>query len=211
MKTLRFTTFLLAMAYGTVSVTVFASDFGSTEPGLYWRMEFGAVQTQPGPSYGLALRYRAESELPLPALVRFDITPTHFTTQFAGIPFSEHSYRAYQDEDETVPGEEPAASSPWYARKWVWWTAGGLALTAVLAGGESDTNNTTASNSGCANSGGCGIACANGECVVPCANFPDCVTLLPGTQSIDASITENTDRQYELDAGTGQMGDLQAR
>ncbi len=105
-------------------------------------MEFGAPHQSPILGYGFALRHgHSDMERAAPALVQFDVSRTGTLTRLAGIPVSAQAFKLGQTDDasDLDPETEQPENTPWYARQWVLWTAGGIALTAALAsGGEDD-------------------------------------------------------------------------
>jgi hypothetical protein len=203
---------------------------GAAEATLSWRLQFGAGDLQPG--YAFAVGYRGE-EL-AGKLLEIDVSDAHALARLAGLPVLDRRYRMDQNHLGTVP-VEAAATRPWYARQWVWWTAGGAALTLALTGGDgtleyNHNSNTTTSrgNDGCAGvSGNVGdqeIPCGSETVGTQCAEGPNgqTVCVFCGNNGVTdgcsewtggrvvAGVTVDVERQRWLDAGTGRMGDLPA-
>lgn len=205
-------TLVLAVCLGALSSAA-AADLASlddAQASLSWRLSFGGAARGLHAGYALTLGYRAAPDAPAAHFLELDVSDAAASANLAGFPLLARSHRANQSED--APLGEPA-SRPWFARQWVLWTAAGLGVTAAaladmnesFGGSEGDDGDGSATPN-CEESGGCGVACTNGDCVVPCATFPDCVTLLP--QDLAAYVESVGDYRAESDAGTGGMGDL---
>lgn len=193
----------------------------ATEASLSWHLGFGGRTLQAG--YGLALGYRSSDRLaPVSRLVELNVSPDLASASVAGLPLFARSYQAKQTEAQEPDAAAGSQTTPWYTRKWVLWTAGGIAATAALAGSGSSGSNESGTCSGACNSNtgasvsgvsGDGIGCVNGTCAVPCKT-PDkpagCVPFASTTQTTSTDFN-NHDRLRRLDAGTGGMGDLIAR
>ena len=203
------------------------------EPSLSWRLAFGAGQVQTG--YGLTLAYRA-GDLDGAALrvLELDVSDRAAVARLAGVPLVQRDYRASQDDAATAPEFRVALSEPWYTKQWVWWTVGGVAATAALAGGGSElTIDYNETNGNSPRSDGCNGTSGNiGPQEIPCSDdaAPDtgdqcvgdaCVTCDDSVITVGSDCggswtarreavqpTRDIERQQWLDAGTGHMGDL---
>lgn len=226
----------LALALTTnLSVVSYAAAHELTEGGgearLSWRLGFGGAQpVQTG--YALALGYRGYGPDALAGqLLELDVSDMRAFARLAGLPLFERSYGAAQN--ETPAMAEPQAK-PWYTRQWVWWTAGGVAATMALTGGDGSVeynhngNNTTNRNDGCAgvsaNAGDTETPCASDTVGTQCAEGADGeVCVFCGNNGVTdgcsewtgrpvvAVVTVDPEHRRWLDAGTGHMGDLTAR
>lgn len=208
-----------------------ASAADRPEPGISWRLAFGAGEVQTG--YGLTLAYRAgDLEDAALRLLELDVSDRAALARIAGLPLLQRDYRASQDEAAAAPEFRVALSQPWYSRGWVWWTVGGLAATAALAGGGGELTSDYESNGSGPRSNGCVTSGNVGDQEIECTQVPDsgdqcvgdaCVTCDDSfiTVGSDCSgwsaretavqVTRDVERQRWLDAGTGHMGDLVAR
>lgn len=205
---------------------------GAVEASLTWRLGFGAGALQPG--YGLAVGYRAADPDALSGrLLQLDVAQGGAQASLAGLPVLSRSDRRSQNE---AAGAAPAAGpSPWYARKWVWWTLGALAGTVALAGGggsltiEGSNSNRTGNGTSCTgvsgNVGDTETPCTSETVGTQCVEGGDgqVVCVFCGNNGVTDGCSEWTDRrvvpgrtvdvrhQRWLDAGTGHMGDLPLR
>ena len=195
------------------------------EPQMTWRLQFGAQSIDYG--YGLTLSYRAGALGDAPVqLASLDVSDRATLARLAGVPLFQRDYRVAQD--EAKPEFRVALSQPWYAKSWVWWTAGGLAATGALLGGaeSGSSEEDSCPDSGCPSvqgnvgpvvfddEGDVGTSCTGQDCVV-CPNG-DIVSNCNGggfvaPDSAALGHARDPDRDVRLDAGTGGMGDLVAR
>jgi len=216
---LRHALFALTASLGFLSPAG-ASSLDAPDAQLRWRLGFGGPAQSPQTGYALTVGYRSgEPDSPAAQLLELDVSDRAAFARLAGLPLFGRDFTMQE-----AAGADPVAaeSLPWYARKWIWWTAGGLALTAAASGGssgettlctgvcnQSDTGNSGTSINGVSDEG---IGCVDDTCAVPCEsdNKPaGCVglTALPAV----SRYTFDPERIRWLDAGTGQMGDLIAR
>lgn len=184
-----------------------------------WRVAFGGPSQHLETRYGLGLGYRASTDAPQASLFQLDIGNTGASALLAGLPVMARSYRA----DDTASVEAAVATgteqTPWYAHQWIWWTTGGVALTAALAGSGSHhycadtcyTNSNGTSNS----SVSVGNPDPNQTCVTKGVDpAPDtCVgdPAVPLVGSADDPRFYVSASEGWLDAGNGGMGDLVAQ
>lgn len=230
----RFAKPALALLACLTSHSALAGPADLPDASLSWRLAFGGNAIETG--YGLALAY-GSGELAGTRLVEIDVSDRAALARIAGLPLLDRSYRAQQN--EALPAPEPATGTPWYSRRWVWWTLGGLAATAAAASGGgttidvNDNNNNSSSSRGCTgvsgNAGdqdlGCTGVSESGNVVSTnddgdvCAaegwgdDVPDGCVPTSGNGFAAAAGTwlhERADTTW-LDAGTGRMGDLVAR
>ena len=212
-------------ALSAAQASSLASDAETT---VSWRLGFGAGPVQPG--YGLTLGYRsADPDALAGQLLEIDVSHRAAFARLAGLPLFERNYQSQQDEGDALPaGSGP---TPWYTRKWVMWTVGGVAATAALAGsggGITYTHNggqTTTGRDGCSTgnvsagdeetpcaSETVGTQCVEGEVCVFCGNNGVTGGCPEWTdRRVVAGVTVDLEHQRWLDAGTGRMGDLVAR
>lgn len=184
------------------------------EAGLSWRLAFGAGAIETG--YGVSLSY-ADRDLgdARAELLSLDVSDRAAFARLAGVPLLQRDYVVSQDDAAPRPEFRVALSQPWYAKSWVWWTAGGLAATAALASagsssGESDEDDGPTGRGGVACGGGNvgDVELESDECVVPCPG--------PGDNSCVGNALVARPNPYAtrepavewLDAHTGWMGDL---
>jgi hypothetical protein len=203
-----------------VSAPAIASDAGA-QAQVTWTLGFGAghgLQT----GYGLAIDYRGGETGDLPArLLQLEIDASTAIARIAGMPLYARTWRLEAQDGAAAPAA-PADATPWFARKWVFWTAGSLALTAALAGGGGSGNDDGGDDPDyCTgvcyeDQGGYSVASGNingpgrtDVCVADGPGLPEaCVEALierPGPAWLWGSGADG------LDAGTGGMGDLVAR
>ena len=231
----------LVLVAANLTAASFAAEMdlgeGAAEATFSWRLGFGGAGA-PQPGYGLAVGYRGAGPDPIGGrLFQVDVDGNRAFARIAGLPLHERNFRAQLDE---ATSDAPAGeATPWYARQWVWWTAGGLAATMALTGGDGDieinnTSTTTRNSSGCAgvsgNVGDTDMGCVGAEgggSVVSendegqlCAaegwgdEVPEECVSRPGEGFVAREARGWIDsRAYSawLDAGTGHMGDLAAR
>ena len=223
------TALALLVSLNVLSPVAYAGVDGSLpEARLTWRLGFGDAGRPLQTGYGLTVGYRSgEPDFPAAQLLELDVSDRAALARLAGLPLFRRDFTMQEAE-----GADPfaAESSPWYARKWVWWTAGGLALTAAASGGsggettlctgvcnQNDTGNsgTTINGGGGTTINGVGdegIGCVDDTCAVPCEadNRPAGCVGLTALPALSRS-TFDPERIRWLDAGTGHMGDLIAR
>jgi len=224
---------LLVLAAANLTGTSFAADMdlgeGAAEATFSWRVGFGGAGA-PQPGYGLAVGFRGHGPDPISGrLVQVDVDGNRAFARIAGLPLFDRDFHARLD--DTGADAPTGAATPWYARQWVWWTAGGLAATMALTGGDSTieynstSQNSSGSRSNCSSIDGEEV-CTEGGSIVStndegelCAaegwgdEIPDgCVPEGEGFVAREArwSMDSRTHSAW-LDAGTGHMGDLLAR
>jgi len=213
------TALALLVGLNTLSPVASAGVDGSLpEARLTWRLGFGDAGQPLQTGYGLTVGYRGLDGAPAEQLLELDVSDQATLARLAGLPLFQRDYRARQNDGGTTA---EAGSRPWYARRWVLWTAGGLAasLAAVGGGGGDNTVCTGVCNQDSGPSGRTtGITysdgdvyagCVDGQCVV-CPDGSVASRCLVGMPS-RAMVTTDPERDRWLDAGTGHMGDLIAR
>jgi hypothetical protein len=185
-------------------------------PRFGMKLGFGANATAV-PAFTLAadtpIRFAAEAPLPI---VQFDVRGGFGELRLAGVPLWLNRYSLGQAEDV---GDSPAGSGskPWYARQWIWWTAGGIAAAAALTGlgdektictGTCNQNNTGGGESGTT------VNVLSPDPEQTCATkgidpLPDTCVDDPGLAGgiVDVRFAATTDASW-LDSGSGHMGDL---
>ena len=211
---LRHALFALAANVGFLAPAA-ASGLDAPEAGLSWRVGFGGATPSLQTGYTLSLGYRSHDADALTAqLLELDVSDRAAVAQLAGLPLFGRGHRL-QAADDADPF--PEDSSPWYARKWAWWTAGGLAATAALlnaaSGGEEPTSSDIT-----VSAGGARRVCVLSGGNVGDNEIPEACT--PPVDETGTGWTDRADRRGDprvvesaahLDAGTGHMGDLIAR
>ena len=222
MVTVR-TAFALLLSLNALSPAAAAGADGSfPEAQMTWRLAFGGPGQNLQTGYGLTVGYRGLEGTPAGQLIQLDVSDQAALARLAGLPLFQRDYRAQQNDGEVAI---ESGSRPWYARQWVWWTAGGLAATSALAGagggGENDVctgicyeddggpdGRTTALTY---ENGDVYAGCVEGQCAV----CPDgsVASTCPGFVGMTsyAMVVTDVERDRWLDAGTGHMGDLIAR
>jgi hypothetical protein len=205
---------------------------GAADATLSWRLGFGGTQAV-RTGYALALGYRTAGPDALAGqLLELDVDDARAFARVAGLPLFERSYTTAQNEAPTLAEAQP---TPWYTRKWVMWTAGGVAATLALTGGdgsvEINNNSTTTTNRGGDGMGCTGVSatdevnesacasevvgtqCVEDEVCVFCGNngVTDGCSEWVGRPEVAAGVVRDVERQLWLDADTGHMGDLVAR
>jgi hypothetical protein len=201
---------LTLLASLTAAPAAFAGALATDDPQatLSWRLDWGGGALLTG--YGLALGYpSAVPGLAADRLLELEVSRQAARARLAGLPLLERGARLDQAAREDLQPE--AGETPWYARPWVWWTAGGLALTAALAGGGGGNETSQEIN---VSSGR--ICAVNGGTVadepIPSACVPQQGAGSGWTaRTAPAGGAGDPAREAWLDAGTGQMGDLVAR
>ena len=191
---------------------------GDTEAGFTWRLAFGGARPmQPG--FALALGYR-DRELDVAGqLLELQVDGQGTAARLAGLPLLAPKHRVAQDDSAAaLDATEP---KPWYTRQWVLWTAGGLAASLALTGGDGEVelcidcnengrvNDTDDINIASENPNGdvCGTRGIDG---VPDTCVPvDGEGFMEDRDSLVLPLRP-ADTAW-LDAGTGQMGDLVSR
>jgi hypothetical protein len=178
------------------------------EATLAWRLGFGAASGW-RPGYTLTIGYRGLAPDRAPTrLLDLDVTDLRAAAHVAGMPIFQRDFSAYSEETAT-PAETPE-SKPWYARQWVWWTAGGIAaavaLTGAAGGSESEQHTLQIQDRGS------GPATINGDLedgYEVCAGGSDTCADVPGPGWM-ATAHGQLDRPDDSSwgAGTGGMGDL---
>ena len=214
----------LLLSLNVLSPAAAAGPDGSLpEARVTWRLAFGnpgqALQT----GFGLTVGYRGLDGTPAERLVELDVSDRSALARLAGLPLFQRDYLARQNEGDFA---DEAGSRPWYARQWVWWTAGGLAVTSALAGAGGGGGENESCTGICYEDGGdpegrtTALTYSNGEvyagCVEgQCAVCPDgsVASTCPGLVAMTshAALVTDVERDRWLDAGTGHMGDLIAR
>lgn len=195
-------------------------DAGQPEARLSWRLGFGGAAGRVETGYGLALGMRGGFGDDFSALAELDVNDGAALARLAGMPLYARGWQVSQAE-ETAPAGQ-AGASPWYGRKWVWWTAGGLALTAAAAGGGGSDTQTTCTGicNQSGNDNGNGMNGVSGTINGPGDTHVCVLEGAPGTPDLcaDAFVERHAGLAglpglpgAELDAGTGGMGDLIAR
>lgn len=154
----------IALLLGNLTGTSYAgADDGATAT-LSWRLGFGAGEVQPG--YALAFGYRGAERGAVSAnLFALEVTDLGAFARVAGLPLHGNGLRAELD-DGVAGAAEMQPARPWFARPWVLWTAGGLAATLAVAGGDGEVelcHNCNNSNSGQTASTNVGSVNGNGE------------------------------------------------
>ena len=205
------TLFSLALGLGLLGPAA-ASSLDAPDARLNWRLGFGGATSSLQTGYALTVGYHAnDPDSPAAQLLELDVSGTAALARLAGLPLFERGYRSNEndDVDDDVPSDKP-----WFARQWVWWTAGGLAATtALVQGGGGDEGDSSSQDIGVRQEGICvmqGGTIADNP--VPEACTPE--------EGAGTGWTARTPRTVEardparhawLDAGTGHMGDLIAR
>ncbi|HUS24733.1 MAG TPA: hypothetical protein VM369_07280 [Candidatus Binatia bacterium] len=125
---------VLALSGLLVSAAATAAEPAS-QLHIHFGLDFGLARA-PAASYGFALR-SADVPAATPPLLAIDASGREWRGALLGVPVASR----YQLNDAESEGA-PVARAPWYARRWVWWTAGGLAATATVLSLGSDNNET---------------------------------------------------------------------
>lgn len=221
MKAVRSAALLAGVACCTAGSIAFASDFGSAEPSMYWRMEFDGPAKASGLRYGMALRQTEVhvQDVALPPLATVDFAEHGALATLAGLPVWQRHYRVSQTEDAPAPEGGEATEGGWLSDlgdafaglgvgTGTMIVAGGVAVAIMLLSTDADDGYHPGGNDGPG-----GNPPPADECLVPnpapvggldCAFDP----LMGTTAEPDYARSAGTDW---LDAGTGQMGDLIAR
>lgn len=189
-------------------------DLDAPQVSVRWRLGFGGAGGVHA-GYALALGYRAVATPDAVELIELDVSDQAALARLAGLPLLERRYRADQSELDPAPADP--APRPWYARQWLFWTAGGLAAAAALASGsgssgEADPGFCGENNDDCTFSGNGNAACIGDTCVI-CDNG-DVASGCGGGGLVETGFHGLQQRELALpalDAGTGGMGDLVAR
>jgi hypothetical protein len=211
--------FLVLSAWLSLPAT--AADLPAA-PRVAWTASFGGSAPIEAPALALSLVATDQRLGEAPRIVELEMGTRGTMLALAGMPFWQPNLSLGQAED---PGYESAAPpKPWYARQWIWWTAGGLAATAALASGGGEVSyDDTDTCYNCNDSNGPGTTVISGdptgEAYVGCVEGEVCVLCPDGTTAsncngglIDLRRVAMLDRDVAhdawLDAGTGHMGDL---
>jgi hypothetical protein len=194
---------LLAAAAGSAG----ASPAERPELQIGWRLGFGGATLETG--YDLALSYRSDiPDAPHFQAVQLDVSDRAAFARFAGWPVFGHDVRAAYDETA-----EDHYQKPWYARSWVWWTAGALVTTTALVGAAGGGGGDESS------SGDIGVQ-QGSVCVMQGGTVADEPLPEACTEQVGTGWTRRVPGALRaldpapaagLEDGTGGMGDLIAR
>lgn len=157
--------FWIVLLLGNLTGTSYAGTEGSATATLSWRLDFGGTgEVHPG--YALAVGYRGTQRGAVAGnVLEVEVTDLGAFARVAGLPLYGRGLRA--DLEDALAGDaEMPQARPWFTRPWVLWTAGGLAATLAVTGGDGEMDlchNCNNSNSGGTASTNVGSVNGDGE------------------------------------------------
>ena len=127
----------LTASSGAAAADVVA-DFEQPQARLSWHLGFGGSARHAPLSCSLALGYRSDlDDSPATRLLEMRLSDTESSVGIAGLPLWSRRHSLQQSAD--VNGHAATGpAQPWYARRWVLWTAAGIAAAAALASSDAE-------------------------------------------------------------------------